>query len=192
MILQNVCAFKSKKPPTVMETKDNRNEPHHSEHLSIWFSQSVQHRTKCIMNRELRHLHCQRYDPAVFTNAAINLNHQTLTSTNFFFWREKKTKDIYAGAANRAGTLEKQRAACCSSSNKAAAWAAWAFGAGACSWLVCFTAHVITLVNTLWTPAVQLDHQNPHQFQTSVYWVLENLTVPFDCETICRSWQQIR
>ena len=34
----------------VMKTKDNRNRPHHSEHLSIWFPQSVQHRTKCIMN----------------------------------------------------------------------------------------------------------------------------------------------
>ena len=133
MILQNVHAFKSKEPPTVMKTKDNRNKPHHSEHLSIWFSQSVQHRTKCIMNTELRHLHFQRYDPAVFTNTAINLNHQTLNSTKFFFWRGKKTKDIYAGPANRAGTLEDQRAACCSSSNKAAAWAAWAFGAGACS-----------------------------------------------------------
>ena len=89
-----------------MKTKDNRNKPHHSEHLSIWFSQSVQHRTKCIMNTELRHLHFQRYDPAVFTNTAINLNHQTLNSTKFFFGRGKKTKDIYAGAANRAGTLE--------------------------------------------------------------------------------------
>ena len=29
----------------VMKTKDNRNKPHHSERLSIWFSQS-----KCIMN----------------------------------------------------------------------------------------------------------------------------------------------
>ena len=56
---------------------------------------------------------------------------------------------------------------------------------------MCFTAHVITLVNTLQTAAVQLDHQNPHQFQISVYWVLHNLTVPFDCETICRSWEQI-
>ena len=134
-ILQNVHAFKSKEPPTVMKTKDNRNKPHHSEHLSIWFSQSVQHRTKCIMNTELRHLHFQRYDLAIFTNTALNLNHQTLNSTKFFFWRGKKTKDIYAGAANRAGTLKNQRAACCSSSNKAAAWAAWAFGAGACSWL---------------------------------------------------------
>ena len=34
----------------VMKTKDNRNKPHHSERLSIWFSQSVQHRTKSIMN----------------------------------------------------------------------------------------------------------------------------------------------
>ena len=34
----------------VMETKDNRNKPQHSEHLSIWFSQSVQQRTKSIMN----------------------------------------------------------------------------------------------------------------------------------------------
>ena len=57
--------------------------------------------------------------------------------------------------------------------------------------LVCFMAHVITLVNTLWTPAVQLDDQNPHQFQISVYWVLQNLTIPFDCETICRLWEQI-
>ena len=110
-ILQNVHAFKSKEPPTVMKTKDNRNKPHHSEHLSIWFSQSVQQRTKCIMNTELRHLHFQRYDPAVFKNTAINLNHQTLNSTKFFFRRGKRTKDIYAGAANRAGTLENQRAA---------------------------------------------------------------------------------
>ena len=44
----------------VMKTKDNRNKQHHSEHLSIWFSQSVQHRTKCIMNTELRHLHFQK------------------------------------------------------------------------------------------------------------------------------------
>ena len=62
----------------VMKTKDNRNKPHHSEHLSIWFSQSVQHRTKCTMNTELRHLHFQRYNPAVFTNTAINLNLQAL------------------------------------------------------------------------------------------------------------------
>ena len=89
-----------------MKTNDNRNKPHHSEHLSIWFCASVQHRTKCIMNTEFRHLHFQRYDPAVFTNTAINLNHQTLNSTKFFFWTGKKTKDIYAGAANRAGTLE--------------------------------------------------------------------------------------
>ena len=34
----------------VMKTKDNPNKPHHSEHLSIWFSQSVQHHTRCIMN----------------------------------------------------------------------------------------------------------------------------------------------
>ena len=34
----------------VMKTKDNRNKPHHSERLSIWYSQSVQHRTKCIIN----------------------------------------------------------------------------------------------------------------------------------------------
>ena len=66
MLLQNVRAFKSKQPPTVMKTKDNRNKPHHSEHPSIWFSQSVQHRTKCIMNTELRHLHFQRYDPDAF------------------------------------------------------------------------------------------------------------------------------
>ena len=57
--------------------------------------------------------------------------------------------------------------------------------------LVCFTAHVITLFKTLRTPAVQLDHQSPHQFQVWVYWVLQNLTVLFDCETICRSWEQI-
>ena len=57
--------------------------------------------------------------------------------------------------------------------------------------LVCFTAHVITLVNTLLTPAVQLDHQNPHHIQISVYWVLQNLTILFDCETICLSWEQI-
>ena len=62
----------------VMKTKDDRNKPHHSEHLSIWFSQSVQHRTKCIMNTELRHLHFQRYSPAVFTNTAINLSLQAL------------------------------------------------------------------------------------------------------------------
>ena len=57
--------------------------------------------------------------------------------------------------------------------------------------LVCFMAHVVTLFKTLRTPAVQLDHQSPHQFQISVYWVLQNLTVPFDCETICRLWEQI-
>ena len=60
----------------VMKTKDNRNNLHHSEHLSIWFSQSVQHRTKCMMNTEIRHLHLQRYNPAVLTNTAINLNPQ--------------------------------------------------------------------------------------------------------------------
>ena len=57
--------------------------------------------------------------------------------------------------------------------------------------LVCFTAHVMTLVNNLRIPAVQFDHQNAHQFQISVYWILQNLTVLFDCETICRSWEQI-
>ena len=75
-----------------MKTKDNRNKPHHSEHLSIWFSQSVQHRTKCIMNTELRHLHFQRYNPAVFTNAATKLNIQALNSTQFFFGERKKQK----------------------------------------------------------------------------------------------------
>ena len=78
MILQNVRATESKDPPMVMKTKDNRNKPHHLEHLSIWFSQSVQHRTKCIMNAKLRHLHSQRYFPAAFTNTAINLNLQAL------------------------------------------------------------------------------------------------------------------
>ena len=72
MILQNIRAFESKEPPMVMKTKDNHNKPRHSEHLSIWFSQSVQHCTKCIMNTELRHLHFQRYHPAVFTNTATN------------------------------------------------------------------------------------------------------------------------
>ena len=49
----------------VMKTKDNRNKPHHSEHLSICFSQSVQHRKKCIMNTELRHLHFQKSNTGV-------------------------------------------------------------------------------------------------------------------------------
>ena len=49
----------------VMKTKDNRNKPHHSEHLSIWFSQSVQHRTKCIMTTELRHLHFRKSNTGV-------------------------------------------------------------------------------------------------------------------------------
>ena len=49
----------------VMKTKDNRNKPHYSEHLSIWFSQSVQHGTKCIMNTELRHLHFQKSNTGV-------------------------------------------------------------------------------------------------------------------------------
>ena len=62
----------------VVKTKNNRNKPHHSEHLSIWFSQSVQHHTKCIMNKELRHLHFQRYNPVVFTNTAISVNLQAL------------------------------------------------------------------------------------------------------------------
>ena len=57
--------------------------------------------------------------------------------------------------------------------------------------LVCFTEHVFMLFNTLRTPAVQLDHQSPHQFQISVYWVPQNLTVPFECETICCLWEQI-
>ena len=48
--LQNVGAFQSKEPPIVMKTMDNRNKPHQSEHLSIWFFQSVQHCTKCITN----------------------------------------------------------------------------------------------------------------------------------------------
>ena len=39
IILQNVRAFETKEPRMVMKTKDNRNKPHHSEHLSIWFSQ---------------------------------------------------------------------------------------------------------------------------------------------------------
>ena len=52
--------------------------------------------------------------------------------------------------------------------------------------LVCFTAHVITLFNTIWTPAVQLDHQSPRQFGILVYWLLQESTVPFDCETISR------
>ena len=34
----------------VMKTKDNRNKPHQSEHLTIWLSHSVHHRTKCTMN----------------------------------------------------------------------------------------------------------------------------------------------
>ena len=38
----------------VMKAKDNRKKLHHSEHLSIWFSQSVQHRTKCRMNTEAK------------------------------------------------------------------------------------------------------------------------------------------
>ena len=58
----------------VMKKKDNRNKPHHSEHLTIWFSQSVPHHTKCIINTELRHLQFQRYNSAVFTNIAVNLN----------------------------------------------------------------------------------------------------------------------
>ena len=78
MILQNVRAFESKEPPMVMKTKDNRNKLHHSEHLSMWFSQSVQHRTNGIMITELRYLHFQRYNPAVFTNTAKNLNLQAL------------------------------------------------------------------------------------------------------------------
>ena len=49
----------------VMKTKDNRNKPHHSEHLSIWFSQSVQNPRKCIMNTELRHLHFQKSNTGV-------------------------------------------------------------------------------------------------------------------------------
>ena len=57
--------------------------------------------------------------------------------------------------------------------------------------LVCFTAHVIRLFNTLRTAAVQLDHQSLHEVQISVLWVLQNLTVLLDCETICRSWEQI-
>ena len=56
----------------VMKTKDNRNKPHNSEHLSIWFSQSVQHRRKCIMNTELRHLHFHRCK-----NANTAINHKT-------------------------------------------------------------------------------------------------------------------
>ena len=67
MILQNVGAFESKEPPMVMTTKDNCNKPHHSENLSIWFSQSVQHYRKCIMNTELGHQHFQKYNPAIFT-----------------------------------------------------------------------------------------------------------------------------
>ena len=59
----------------VMKTKDNRNMHHHSEHLNIWFPQSVQHRRKCIMNTELRHLHFQRYNDA---NTAINLQTQNV------------------------------------------------------------------------------------------------------------------
>ena len=56
--------------------------------------------------------------------------------------------------------------------------------------LVCYTAHVIALVNTIQTPAVLLDHRKPHQIQISVYWVLQNLSSPFDCETICRLWER--
>ena len=60
----------------VIKRKDNHNKPHHSEHLSTWFSQSVQHRRKCIMNTELRHLHFQRYNNA---NTAINLQTRNVT-----------------------------------------------------------------------------------------------------------------
>ena len=38
----------------VMKTKNNCNKPHQSEHLTIWFSQSVQHRTKYIMNTKTK------------------------------------------------------------------------------------------------------------------------------------------
>ena len=55
----------------VMQTKDNRNKPHHSEHLSIWFSQSVQHHTKCRMNTELRHLHFQKSNTGVKNSMQI-------------------------------------------------------------------------------------------------------------------------
>ena len=65
MILQNVRAFESKEPPMLMKTKDNRNKPQHSEHVSIWFSQSLHLRTKCIMNTELRHLHFQKSNTGV-------------------------------------------------------------------------------------------------------------------------------
>ena len=44
----------------VVKTNDNHSKPHHSEHLNSWFSQSVQHRTKCIMNTDLRHLHFEK------------------------------------------------------------------------------------------------------------------------------------
>ena len=50
----------------VMKTKDNRNKPHHSEHLSIWFSQSVQHRTKCIISKE-RNFNSNPYLPIPFS-----------------------------------------------------------------------------------------------------------------------------
>ena len=78
----------------VMKTKDNRNKPDHSEDLSIWFSQSVQHRTKCVMDTELRHLHFKRYNPAVFTNTAITLNFQTLNNKKKIFEREKSKRHI--------------------------------------------------------------------------------------------------
>ena len=78
----------------LMKTKDNRNKLHHSERLSIWFSQSVLHRTKCIMSTEVRHLHFQKSNPAVFTNTAINLNLQTLNNTKFFLDREKNKRHI--------------------------------------------------------------------------------------------------
>ena len=79
----------------VMKTKDNRNKPHHSEHPSIWLSQSVQHRTKCTMKTELRHLHFQRCNPAVFTNTAIYLDLQAPRAQSLFFGDGKNKRHIW-------------------------------------------------------------------------------------------------
>ena len=44
----------------IMKTKDNCKRPQHSERLSILFSPSVQHRTKCIMNTKNNSLFIKR------------------------------------------------------------------------------------------------------------------------------------
>ena len=63
----------------VMKIKDDHNKPHHSEKLSISFSQSVQHRTRCIMNTKKN---------TVFGKKNLAIHGHFWAKTDFFLcWR---------------------------------------------------------------------------------------------------------